>query len=1492
MDINIWGIGLNDALCPNNHVLEEFENSLCTGVESVISGNLGEPLPVISEPVVDLSPNDEFTPILEKLNDSENLTQVEDEICDLQSLIDSKLEVSELSSISDLAIDSYFIEVSKLLEQQNNQAKLAILYKASEMDLDDKFKAQFRDYLLDSDISASLADVFLTAVDTDLELEKLEFIENNKYVISAQNTDDQKMILVSLLDTDNLTEDDTVFTKALMDLIKVEKRDKVDVLLNGRELNLTEDDQSKFLELILNQSISVSVAESFIDIVSSTDDLEKLTYLEANKYEISSMQESDQKKLLACLLDSANNSENDLLKVSTMQHFIETGDRDRLAILDKTKNLSLNADQEKQLISYLWIDSDIAEAYLDILDSEESQGKLDFLNKNKDLIGAFNGEAQTKILASLLDENNLTEQDVLFAQTILNLAGDGELDKLNILEQGRRLDLNVNQELQLLNYLGDDEISVQLSQNYLKMFTEDTEKLNFIETNKYLISKYDELTQDKIFDFLQDSKKLTNSDLAFTEKSLHLLELGDDKGIELLNKARDIELNSNQEDKFLDYIDDEAISSTVANAYLDLVMDEANEDKINFLELNKYIISSLDEAKQKKVMEYLMDSDYLTENDTGFTSKLLTFIKNGDEKGIEALDLARQRVLGDEKEGLFLEYLSLTDTTNQIQLDKLLESLSINHSGVNLSFSDVFNILTKQGDKAKLNLLIQGNLLEMDVETRNQWRAALIEKDVSADFAKTYLDLVKSNADPSKLNFLAENKFIISELDKELQKKVFDSVTDSADFTEDDVSFATTYLRLARRGDLTKLNLLEQNRKTEFSSEQEQQFLDYLSDANVSVSLIETFSRVIGSGADDEKLKYLSENKYLISSSDKVIQDKVLDYLLDSDKLTKDDTAFADTLITLLRNHDTERLGVLLKIRDLDLSLKHEQEERFLNYFSDDKVSLGFTETYLTLLNSGADTEKLDFVDNNKYSISSLSASTQVKVLDYLADENAVINQKQPETFSLLSKLNILEESSVLSLNKTQEKQLLNYIMDNKVSADLTSTYVDLVNLGSESEKVSYLEDNKYLISSYDKKSQKTLSEYLVDKENKADLDLVYVINLSNFIQKGDFERIVVLESSRGLGLGLDGEQKFFNYLVDNKLSVDFAKAYLDLFTDEAGSDKHAFLDNSKYSVAGLSQTNQDRFFKYLVDSDDKLNEDLLFAKILVNLAQQGAVSKANALDSGFEIDLSSQQEKQFLRYLLDSKLSSEIAVGYAELASANIAAKVLDILKNNQSSISLLNIGLQEKLADQMKAAANHSEESLPILGLSFSLIQDYKIDKRSAIQFFEILESDQALEGLQDFKQHNNLQRKLLDPNNRLNDSEFKSSAQKISKLGKFLGVNVEAYQTNHLTSIDRMLETLLSAPLKQFETKQDREQKLLGDCQSRLDSYTVLIMDELSKGDKLDPKKLELLQAKRNNLENSIQVIENSRNSITSSTQRDPYIQRQIDEILANRVALNVF
>jgi hypothetical protein len=1490
VDINIGGIGLNDAQYLNTYVLEEFENSLYAAVKPVIAANVAEPLPVISEPVIDLLVNDEFTLILEESNDSGNLTQVEDEISDLQSLIDSKLEVNESSPDINLVLDSYFTQIAKLLEQKNDQVKLAILYQASEMDLDNKSKADLANYLLDSDVSASLADAFLMAVTNGADEEKLEFIENNKYLISAEDGGDQQMILESLLDFDNLTEDDTVFAKALMDLVKSEQRDKVEVLVNGRELNLTDENETKLLELILNQSVSATVAESFIDIVNSTGDLEKLIYLEANKYAISRMLENDQKKLLAYLLDANNNSENDLLKASTVQHFIETGDRDRLTILDKTKNLNLDTAQEKQLISYLWIDSDIAEAYLDILEAGENQGKLDFLEQNKDLIGACNDETQVKILQSLLDENNLTEEDLLFAETILNLAGDGELDKLDILEQGLRLDLNANQEQQILSYLSDDEVSVQLSQNYLKMFTEDTEKLNFIETNKYLISKYDELIQNKIFDFLQDSRKLTNLDLAFAEKLLHLLELGDDKGIELLDKGRDIELNLNQEDKFLDYIHDEAVSSTVANAYLDLVMDGADEDKINFLELNKYIISSLDEAKQKKVMEYLIDPDDLTENDTGFTSKLLTFIKNGDEKGIEALDLARKRVLGDEKEDLFLEYLSLTDTTDQRQVDKLLESLSINRPGVNLSFSDVFNILVKQGDAEKLNLLIQGNLVEMDVETRNQWRAALIEKDVSVDFAKTYMDLVKSNADPSKLNFLAENKFKISELDKELQKKVFDYITDSAGFTEDDVSFATTYLRLARRGDLTKLNLLEQNRKTEFSSEQEQQFLDYLSDANVSGHLIDTFLDVLSSGADNEKLQYLSENKYLISSLDSVIQDKVLACLLDSDKLTKDDTAFADTLRILLINQDTQRLGVLLRTRDLDLSLEQEQEEKFLNYFLDDKVSLKFTETYLTLLNSREDTEKLDFIDNNKYAISSLSASAQVKVLDYLADENAVINQKQPETFSLLAKLNILEETSALLLNQVQEKQLLNYIMDNKVSADITYTYLNLVNEKSESEKLIYLENNKYLISSYDQNLQETVLEYLVDKEDKSELDLVYANNLSNFIEKADFEKIVVLESSRGLGLGLDGEKKFFNYLVDDKLSLDFAKAYLDLFTDEANPDKQTFLENNKYSVAGLSQTNQDRFFKYLVDPDDKINQDLLFAKILVNLARQGAVSKTNALDSGSELGLDSQQEKQFLVYILNSRLSAEIALGYAKLASANIASPV-SILKNTQASLSVLNFGVQEQLAEHMKAAANHSEKSLAVLGLSLNLIQDYKIGKAAAAEFAEILDSDEALGLLQNFKEHRGLQKTFSDPKNS-SKKQLEASTHRISNIGKFLGINVNAPQSATLNSVDKMRQALAQAPLKQLETKQDREQKLIDDCQSRLDAYTTLIMDELSKGDKLDPKKLELLKSKRTDIENSLQVIEANRNSTTYSAGMDSYIERQIDEVLASRVSLNVF
>jgi hypothetical protein len=391
--------------------------------------------------------------------------------------------------------------------------------------------------------------------------------------------------------------------------------------------------------------------------------------------------------------------------------------------------------------------------------------------------------------------------------------------------------------------------------------------------------------------------------------------------------------------------------------------------------------------------------------------------------------------------------------------------------------------------------------------------------------------------------------------------------------------------------------------------------------------------------------------------------------------------------------------------------------------------------------------------------------------MNYIIDENAVINQKQPETFSILSKLNILEKTSASFLNEKQEKQLLNYIMDNKISADFTSTYLDLVSSVLEPEKLTYLENNKYLISSFEKNPQKILLEYLVDKENESALDIVYVNNLSKLIQDGDSEKITVLESSRDLGLGINREREFFSYLADTKLSADFARAYLDLFTFEAASDKFSYLENNKYLVAGLSKPNQDRFFNYLVDPADKLEEDLLFAKVLINLAQQGAVSKTNALDTGFKLDLDSQEEKQFLRYLLDARLSSQIAVGYAELANANVANPILDLLKNTQRSVSLLSIGLQEKLGEHMKAAANHLEESIAILGLGFSLIQDYKINKKASGEFTEIFKSDDILVNLQNFKQDNNLQKTVVDPRYRLQDSELQYSVRKISNVGKFV-------------------------------------------------------------------------------------------------------------------------
>ena len=242
MDISYEGISLNAVVYPNSYGLEKLEKSLYAAVEPVISGNVVELLPVISKPVVDLLVNKKSTLILEELIDSENLDRVGYEIFGIQSLLDSKFELSEPGSSADSVIDPYFIEVSKLLEQQNNQAKLAILHKVDEMALDE---------------------------------EKLEFIENNKYIISAQNIDDQQMILVSLLDTDNLieddqknlltcsldsdklTKDDTAFADTLL---RNQDAERLDVLFKIRDLDfsLEHEQEERFLNYFSDENAVIN----------------------------------------------------------------------------------------------------------------------------------------------------------------------------------------------------------------------------------------------------------------------------------------------------------------------------------------------------------------------------------------------------------------------------------------------------------------------------------------------------------------------------------------------------------------------------------------------------------------------------------------------------------------------------------------------------------------------------------------------------------------------------------------------------------------------------------------------------------------------------------------------------------------------------------------------------------------------------------------------------------------------------------------------------------------------------------------------------------------------------------------------------------------------------------------------------------------------------------------------------------------------------------
>ena len=133
MDISNEGISLTDVLYPNNYILEDFENSLYGANLSVISGNALAPLilelsPIVNESVIEEEFNldvNEFV-IKEEFNLDVNEFLFTDPVV-LEPFAEL---VNEPSSDINLATDSYFTQVAKLLEQQNNQEKLVTLHKA------------------------------------------------------------------------------------------------------------------------------------------------------------------------------------------------------------------------------------------------------------------------------------------------------------------------------------------------------------------------------------------------------------------------------------------------------------------------------------------------------------------------------------------------------------------------------------------------------------------------------------------------------------------------------------------------------------------------------------------------------------------------------------------------------------------------------------------------------------------------------------------------------------------------------------------------------------------------------------------------------------------------------------------------------------------------------------------------------------------------------------------------------------------------------------------------------------------------------------------------------------------------------------------------------------------------------------------------------------------------------------------------------------------
>jgi len=192
--------------------------------------------------------------------------------------------------------------------------------------------------------------------------------------------------------------------------------------------------------------------------------------------------------------------------------------------------------------------------------------------------------------------------------------------------------------------------------------------------------------------------------------------------------------------------------------------------------------------------------------------------------------------------------------------------------------------------------------------------------------------------------------------------------------------------------------------------------------------------------------------------------DLFLEYYFKHGANTKELKTFADMVANGSSASKMQFLDDYIK-NGTDIQLSDSQESKFLNYLVT-PATTKIAETYLGLIEDGADAKKFELLDNLATGKYNMTSSQQDTFLNYLTNFD---NTKLAEIYaSIIEKggnqdsLNLLENYASgnlgVNLSTEQENKMLNYLSESS-NSNIARTYINFVRDGASSTSLQTLDD-------------------------------------------------------------------------------------------------------------------------------------------------------------------------------------------------------------------------------------------------------------------------------------------------------------------------------------------------------------------------------------------------------------------------------------------------